>query len=170
MTFETAVGKLQLRPDVHGPLIGLLHDGPLTLRTLVERLPQPASNWSSITDVLKLLIGRGDLQPALPAEGEAERVASVRRFNEAVLTRAADNAEFGYLASAATGGGVRVERLTQLYLIAKARGIDDPTDALTKLAAAAEPDAATDARERVQKEIRRIETSVVPTLRKVGVL
>ena len=170
MTFDTAVGKLQLRSEVHGPLIELLHNGPLTLREVVERLPQPAPNWSSITDVLKLLIGRGDLQPALPAEGDARRAASVSSFNEAVLARAADNAEFGYLASAATGGGVRVDRLTQLYLIARARGIDDPTDALAKLAAAAEPQPATDARERVQKEIRRIETSVVPTLRKIGVL
>lgn len=170
MTFDTAIGKLQLRSEVHGPLIELLHNGPLTLRELVERLPQPAPGWSSITDVLKLLIGRGDLQPALPANGDAGRTPSVRRFNEAILARAADSAEFGYLASSATGGGVRVDRLTQLYLIAKARGIDDPTDALAKLAAAAEPSSADDARQRVQKEIQRIETSVLPTLRKVGVL
>jgi SAM-dependent methyltransferase len=171
MTFETAVGKLQLRSEVHGPLIELLQDGPITLRELVERLPQPAPNWISITDVLKILIGRGDVQPALPADGDAGRAPSVRSFNEAVLARAADNAEFGYLASAATGGGVKVDRLTQLYLIAKARGIDDPTEALAKLAsAAAEPSSADDTRQRVRKEIQRIETSVVPTLRKVGVL
>ena len=170
MTFDTAVGKLQLRSEVHGSLIELLQGGTLTLRELVERLPQPAPSWSSITDVLKMLIGRGDLQPALPADGDAERAISVRTFNDAVLARAADNAEFGYLASAVTGGGVRVDRLTQLYLIAKARSIDDPTDALTKLVAAAEPQSAGDARERVGKEIRRIETSVVPTLRRIGVL
>ena len=175
MTFETAVGKLQLRSDVHGPLIELLQQGPITLREIVERSPQPATNWSSISDVLKLLIGRGDLQPALPAGGDGARMASVRTFNEAVLARAVDNAEFGYLASAVTGGGVRVDRLTQLYLIAKARGHSDPTEALTKLLLAAHapdeaPATAGAARERVAKEIQRIEGDVVPTLRKAGVI
>jgi len=175
MTFETAVGKLQLRSDVHGPLIELLHQGPITLREIVERSPQTATNWSSISDVLKLLVGRGDLQPALPANGDAQRMASVRTFNEAVLARAVDNAELGYLASAVTGGGVRVDRLTQLYLIAKARGLADPTQALTKLLLAAHtaseaPASAETARERVGKEIQRIEGNVIPTLRRVGVI
>lgn len=175
MTFETAVGKLQLRSDVHGPMIELLHEGPITLRQIVERSPQPATNWASITDVLKLLIGRGDLQPALPADGDAARLASVRTFNDAVLARAVDNAEFGYLASSKTGGGVRVDRMTQLYLIAQARGLGDPTEALTKLTLAARTgeNAATDAdavRDRVGKEIKRIEIGVVPTLKKIGAL
>ncbi len=175
MTFETAVGKLQLRSDVHGALIDLLHQGPVTLRELVERLPQQPSNWGSITDVLKLLIGRGDLQPALPADGDTRRMASVSAFNAAVLARAVDNAEFGYLASAMTGGGVRVDRLTQLYLIAKARGMTDPTSVLAKLVLAAHgadgaPVNTDAARERVAEEVRRIEALVVPTLKRVGVL
>jgi hypothetical protein len=175
MTFETAVGKLQLRSDVHGPLIEVLHQGPVTLREIVERSPQTATNWSSVSDVLKLLIGRGDLQPALPADGDGARMASVRTFNEAVLARAVDNAELGYLASAVTGGGVRVDRLTQLYLIAKARGLADPAEALTKLLLAAHapgevPASAETARERVGKEIQRIEGNVIPTLRRVGVI
>jgi hypothetical protein len=175
MTFETAVGKLQLRSDVHGPLIELLQQGPITLRAIVEHSPQPATNWSSISDVLKLLIGRGDLQPALPAGGDSARMASVRTFNEAVLARAIDNAELGYLASAVTAGGVRVDRLIQLYLIAKARGLADPTEALTKLLLAAHapgeaPPAAEAARGRVAKEVQRIESDVVPALQKVGAI
>jgi hypothetical protein len=168
MTFETAVGKLQLRPDVHGPLIELLHKGPVTMREIVERSGQPAANWASVSDVLRMLVGRGDLQPALPADGDGKRMASVRAFNEAVLARAVDNAELGYLASAVTGGGVRVDRLTQLYLIAKARGLADPTEALAKFATGAAPDET--ARERIAKEVQRIEVNVLPTLKKVGVI
>jgi hypothetical protein len=175
MTFETAVGKLQLRSDVHGALLDLLHQGPITLREVVARLPQQASNLSSVTDILKILIGRGDLQPALPSGGDAQRTTSVGAFNEAVLARAVDNAEFGYLASAMTGGGVRVDRLTQLYLIAKARGMADPTSVLAKLVLAAHgagdaPVDANTARTRVAEEVRRIEAGVVPTLKRVGVL
>jgi hypothetical protein len=175
MTFETAVGKLQLRADVHGPLIDLLHQGPVVLRELIARLPEHPSNLSSITDILKILIGRGDLQPALPADGDGQRADSVGAFNEAVLARAVDNAEFGHLASAMTGGGVRVDRLTQLYLIAKARGVADPTALLSKLVLAAHgageaPANADTARARVAEEVQRIEAGIVPTLKRVGVL
>ncbi len=134
MTIQTAVGKLQLRADVHGPLIEVLRKGPITLRDAIERLPQPPTNWESITDVIKVLVGRGDLQPALPPAGDAARAASVRAFNNAVLSRAMDSAEFNYLASPVTGGGVAVDRITQLYLVAQSRGIADPAKMLATLA------------------------------------
>ena len=177
MTFETPVGKLQLRSDVHGPLIDQLHKGPITVREAIESSPQPAANWGSITDVIKILVGRGDLQPALPAEGDSARTASVRAFNNAVLARAMDSPEFGYLASPVTGGGVRVDRLTQLYLFAQMRGLADPAELLAKLkqGAAAPGDDATPptieaARDFARKETARIESDVVPLLRKLAVV
>ena len=177
MTFETPVGKLQLRTDVHGPLIDLLHKGPITVREALERLPQPATNWGSIADVIKILVGRGDLQPAVPAEGDATRAASVRTFNGAVLARAMDSPEFGYLASPVTGGGVRVDRLTQLYHFAKLRGLADPTEMLAKLALGASapggdeaPPTLEAARDFAKKETARIESDVVPLLRKLAVV
>jgi SAM-dependent methyltransferase len=177
MTFQTAVGTLQLRADVHGPLIELLHKGPITLREAIEHSPQQATNLGSITDVIKILVGRGDLQPALPADGDVARSASARAFNSAVLARAADSEEFGFLASPVTGGGVAVDRLTQLYLFAQLRGIADPEHIFAKLAVGAatpsvdEAQAANvEARDFAQKQIRRIETDVVPMLRKLGIV
>jgi len=178
MTFETAVGTLQLRTDIHGPLIDLLREGPITLQELIERSRQPATNWASVTDVIKLLVGRGDLQPALPAEDDAARAAPVRAFNDAVLARAVDTGEFGYLASPVTGGGVRVDRLTQLYLLARLRGHADPAEMLAKLVPGAVPSpdsgeapaTAEAGRELAKKQTMRIETDVVPMLRKVGIV
>jgi SAM-dependent methyltransferase len=174
MTIETPLGKLQLRPDVHGPLIELLRQGPIALREAIERLPQPATSWGSITDAIKVLVGRGDLQPALPAAGDAARAASVRAFNAAVLERALDSAEFGYLASPVTGGAVRVDRLAQLYLLAKQRSLADPSEILAALASAAvggegtplSPEAG---RAFAQSETARIESNVVPMLNKLGI-
>jgi hypothetical protein len=176
MTFETPVGKLQLRADVHGPLIALLREGPVTLREAIGRLPQTTANWASIVDVIKGLVGRGDLQPALPAEGDAARMASVRAFNDAVLARAVETGDFGFLASPVTGGGVAVDRLTRLYLLARLKGVTDPTDALARLAkGAATPsgDAAPltqeAAREVARKQTTRIESDVVPMLQRIGI-
>jgi SAM-dependent methyltransferase len=176
MTFETPLGKLQLRPDVHGPLIDLLHKGPVTLRGAIERLPETTTNWGSITDAIKVLVGRGDLQPALPAAGDEARTASARAFNAAVLERAMESAEFGYLASPVTGGAVRVDRLAQLYLFARQRGFPDPAEMLATLArgaVATGDDGASPSAEAgrafAQSEKARIETAVVPVLEKLGI-
>jgi SAM-dependent methyltransferase len=175
MTFDTPIGKLQLRPDVHAPLIERLRKGPVTLREAIEGLPQPAANWGSIADAIKVLVGRGDLQPALPAGGDAARAASVRAFNAAVLERAMDRAEFGYLASPVTGGAVRVDRVAQLYLLARQRGVADPAQMLATLAQDGPPTgggtapSAETGRAVAQSETARIEADVLPVLEKLGI-
>ena len=176
MTFDTPIGKLQLRPDVHGSLIELLRRGPIALRDAIEGLPQPPANWGSITDAIKVLVGRGDLQPALPAAGDAARAASVRAFNAAVLERAMESAEFGYLASPVTGGAVRVDRVAQLFLFARQRGVADPTEMVAALAPHETPTGgegtppSTDAgRAFAQSETARIEANVLPVLKQLGI-
>jgi SAM-dependent methyltransferase len=176
MAFDTPIGKLQLRPDIHGALIEVLRRGPTTLRDAIERLPQPTTNWGSILDAIKVLVGRGDLQPALPAGGDAARAPSVRAFNAAVLERAMERAEFGYLASPVTGGAVRVDRVAQLYLFARQRGVADPAEMLAALAQDRTPTGGHDippsaeaGRAFAQSETARIEAHVLPVLKKLGI-
>ena len=175
LNFETPLGKLQLRPDIHGRLVEALRTGPMTLREALGRVAKPATNWQSVTDAIKVLVGRGDLQPALPAAGDAARAAPVQAFNRAVLARATDTAEFGFLASPVTGGAVRVDRLAQLYLLTRQGGAEEPAEVLAKLMlqstasggdAASSPEAR---RELVQTEVARIERDVVPMLDKLGI-
>jgi hypothetical protein len=125
-----------------------------------------------------MLIGRGDLQCGLPAEGDTARATTVRTFNKALLVHAVDTAEFGYLASAVTGGGVRVDRLTQLYLLAQLKGHPDPTEMIASLLKSATglstgqeaPATAEAARDLVSKQVKRVESDVLPMLRKAGVV
>src|SRR5262249_36874337 len=126
LTFETTLGTLALRPDVYQPVIDALADGPITLRELIERMPGSKLEWGSLTDAIKVLIGRGELQPALPAENESERVTTTQAFNAAIMARAKESAVLGYLASPVTGGGIRVDPFTQLYLQGKRKGVADP--------------------------------------------
>ena len=134
MTFETALGKLQVRPDMYKPVIEILDSGPLSLRELIARPAAAKLEWGGLLDAIKVLVGHGELQPALPADSEAARAASARGFNAAVTARAQESAELGYFASPVTGGGVRVDRFTQLYLGVKQDGTGDPVAALAALA------------------------------------
>lgn len=134
LTFDTALGTLQLRSETYKPVIEILGRGPMTLRELVSSPAAAKLEWTGLLDAIKVLVGRGELQPALPAENEAERAASTRAFNAAVMVLAKESADLGYLASPVTGGGVRVDQLTQLYLQAKKDGGADPIAALAAMA------------------------------------
>jgi hypothetical protein len=134
LTFETALGTLQLRPEIYKPVIEVLDRGPMTIRELIELLPTSRLEWVSLTDAVKVLIGRGDLHPALPVDNQEERTASTNAFNSAVMARAKESSELGYLASPVTGGGIPVDQLTQLYLLARQRGVADPAAATAKIA------------------------------------
>lgn len=175
MTFDTALGKLQLRPDIYAPLMEVLGEGPMTLHNLIDRLPMPRPNWISLTDAIKVMVGRGDLQPCLPEDGDAMREVSTRAFNSAIMARATESGELGYLASPMTGGGVRVDRITQIYLSASRQGLADPGTQLAKLleaTALSGSDGKTlspaEAHAAAQKEIARIESDVLPLLRGLG--
>jgi SAM-dependent methyltransferase len=176
LTFDTALGTIQLRPDMYKPVIEVLERGPMTVRELVASPPAARLEWSGLLDAVRVLVGRGDLQPALPTENEAERAASARRFNAAVTARAKDSDDLSYLASPVTGGGIRVDRLTQLYLQAKRDG----GDPVTTLAAIAERaggivDGNDDrlspeqARAALAERATRIEQRALPLLARLGI-
>jgi SAM-dependent methyltransferase len=177
LTFKTALGTLQLRPDVYQLVIEALDRGPMTLRELIERLPASKLDWVGLSDAVKVLVGRGELQPALPPEDEAERVASTRAFNAAVMARAKESAELSHLASPVTGGGIRVDQFTQMYLRAKQKGVADPVSLIAKLATTNGLGAARDDKKPSPEETlaalsaraARVEQRTVPLLQRLGI-
>jgi SAM-dependent methyltransferase len=177
LTFETTLGKLQVRPDMYRPVIDTLERGPLSLRELIASPAAAKLEWPGLLDAVKVLIGHGELQPALPAETEAQRTGSARAFNAAVMARSKESADLGYLASPVTGGGVRVDRLTQLYLQAKQAGGGDPVAHLAVLAAQGggivdkndQPLGPEEARAALTAGIAKIEQRTVPLLQRLGI-
>jgi hypothetical protein len=148
----------------------------MTVRELVASPPAAKLEWSGLIDAIKVLVGRGDLQPALPAENEAERSASARAFNAAVTALAKDSDDLGYLASPVTGGGVRVDRLTQLYLQAKRDG-GDPVATLEAIAERGggivdrndHKLAPEEARAALADRVARMERRTIPLLERLGI-
>ena len=170
MCFDTALGKMQLRSEIHGPLIESLRKGPVTLREMLKFSPESAAHWTSLVDAIKILVGRGDVQPALPFAGEAARAESVRAFNGAVLARATESGELTHLASPVTASGVAVDRLAQLYLLARRRGLGDPAKIVTKLLEGAAPEGEGDtAGASAAEQVGRIENKVAPLLARLGI-
>jgi SAM-dependent methyltransferase len=177
LVFSTPAGRFQLRSEVYQPVIDALASGPITLRELVQRLPESTLGWASLTDAIKVLVGQGHLQPALPSEDEAARKTSTQTFNAAVMARAKETAALRYLASPVTGGGVRVDPFAQLYLLAKQTKLPDPVAVLASFATMSGEGLEKDGRKLSGEEIRagiaakveQVDARLVPLLRRLGI-
>jgi len=154
------------------PLIQVLGEGPITLHDLIDRLPTPRPSWISLTDAIKVLVGRGDLQPCLPEDGEARRAVSHACVQFGSFGARHPNRGFrlpGF-------GGNRWRRARRPRqpdcLISHAiKGVPDAPTALAKLAEATtfsgkdgKPLSPDDARAAIEKEAVHIESNVLPML------
>lgn len=175
-SFETPLGKFEFDAKAHVPFLNALSEGPMTLREAIAKGFRQTPNPASLADAIRILVARGIVQPALPADGENARAASTRAFNGALLLRAMAGQELSFLASPVTGGGVRVDRLTQLYLQARREGLTDLDVFSSKVAQSAkltnEEGAALSFEQTcatLRESAERIHTVVAPHLASLGI-
>lgn len=113
---QGTAAKVTMLDEITNPLLDAL---PLYQPIPVKKLRTQLSTRLAddlINDMLALLIGKGDLVLVQdPATIKAVRVHT-DKFNQYIIQKS--NGEISYLASPVTGGGVQVERLSQLFLLA----------------------------------------------------
>ncbi|MFM2043114.1 MAG: hypothetical protein RLY86_1690 [Pseudomonadota bacterium] len=120
------LGNANLQPEVFGPILAGLEQGPVTVAELMRDPLVADLGWARLRQAVIVLVGAGYVQPCLPAAGEAERSRSARAFNLAVCRQARISDDLGYLASPVTGGGIAVNRILQLLLLGIWEGRSDP--------------------------------------------
>jgi predicted O-methyltransferase YrrM len=107
MSVKGLMGEATLQPEVYGPLLDGLANGPRTLAQLVSEPTVAAQGWDRLQQALSILVGAAQAQPALDEAGEAGRLA-------------------GCLALPVFGGPVFMGRASQLFLLAHQDGEADP--------------------------------------------
>jgi len=126
LAFPTPFGEAKVKEEIYGPVLDVLASGPKTVREMVgdKRVGElaPALLW----EALIVLTGAGHLQPALDEKGQRSRSVRTKAFNNAVMNRARSDAELQFLASPVSGGGVSVDRFSQLFLVAEQQKHPDP--------------------------------------------
>jgi SAM-dependent methyltransferase len=119
--------NLPFSPDLYEPLVRALSNGPATVREILGSPNVGGSlTWGQVTDGLTMLVGAGYLQPCLPVSNEELRSSHCRQFNAAVCKLAKDSETLQFLASPVTGGGLRIDRFEQLFLLAIGDGHQQP--------------------------------------------
>jgi hypothetical protein len=125
-TVKGVLGEAELQTEVYEPLLDRLAEGPRTLAQLAEDPTIAALGWDRLQQALSILVGGGQVQPALDAAGDGTRLARTRAFNRAVIERARTSEHWRFLASPIFGGAVFLGRPSQLFLLAREDGVEDP--------------------------------------------
>jgi len=84
--------------------------------------------FNHLVEAVIILIGMGHLAPAQSAEIAANARQRTDRLNARLLDAARGKADVGHLASPITAGGISVTQFQQLFLLARARGCQGPSD------------------------------------------
>jgi hypothetical protein len=126
LTCKGTLGVATLKPEVYTPIADALAQGP---RTTHELLCEPSIRpigISQLTAALTVLTGMGVVQPCLDGSEDDRRAARTKAFNDAVIHRSRSDNYLQYLASPVTGGGIMLDRIARLFMLAHRDGEKDP--------------------------------------------
>jgi hypothetical protein len=121
--------EVALTEGLYAPIIQALAAGDGGHKTIAELFGDPGVARlppGLVLDALTILVGSGRAHPAQSDETIAAARPACRRLNAHLLERARTSAEVRFLASPVIGAGVRVPRLEQLFLAARAATGADP--------------------------------------------
>lgn len=105
---------VKLHSGIYDPLIAALEKGPCTLREIMAEPALAQAGFNRMVQALTILVALGVCHPSLPEHGLAERKLHTDRFNRAVADEARFERKFSSFASPVAGGGIAVDRISQL--------------------------------------------------------
>jgi len=118
------VGEVKLQDAIYQPICQVLAESPQTLLQLQNHPKTSNINLNGLYQALMLLTGIGYIHPAVDDQTCQQRKKSTDAFNNVVKTKAIHSEELSFLASPLIGTGVVVNRLEQLFLLAKSHNQD----------------------------------------------
>lgn len=122
-------GEITLKMELFGPVLDVLASKPsMTVREVFMATKENGMTLDLTTEVLMILASSGHVAPV---QDEAERAActpSVRKLNAWIMRHSRSNQDIIYLASPVTGGGVPINRFSQLFVLGTQAGIKHPLE------------------------------------------
>ena len=116
-------GNATLNADVYTPILDFMADGkPHSLGEIEKAIASTGKNFNQVVQSALVLVSKGDASPAHPAEMVAAVKSKTDALNGKILATAPAGRQINYMVSPVTGGGVHVNNIAQLVLLAKRSG------------------------------------------------
>lgn len=126
---EGRLGEMMLSNAIYDPLLDVLSDHqPTTIGQLEQAVAGRGMSLPLVTQAVMMLIGAGKLAPAHDDETCSRVQARSDRLNDFILQSARGNVSILHMASPVVGGGIRVQRYDQLFLLGLRQGRKEPAE------------------------------------------
>jgi hypothetical protein len=128
-TITTALGQLQLKPEIYEPIAMALGDdemAPKTLKHLLSLDGLKGIDFNALVEAMTILTGCGFAHPVQTLSPDVEERAA--RLSMSIIEGARLSGQITSLPSPVTGTGIPVSRFEQLFLLERAKGVADAQD------------------------------------------
>ena len=124
-----AMGEATMSEQIYNPILDVLADQkPHSVSEIEKAVKSKSVTLAQVIEAAMVLTGKADavLVQSDSAASSARKTST--SLNKHLMSMARGSAVISYLASPLTGGGVSVDRLQQLFLLALSGGAKSPTD------------------------------------------
>lgn len=129
LKITAGLGEVSMQEAVYVPILDALADHQArSLAYLEKQLFGKSIQFNQIIQAVTLLVGTGALA-TVQDEATVERArVFTDKLNLHLMDKARGTADVACLASPVTGGGLTVMRFSQLFLLARSKGLETPQD------------------------------------------
>ncbi|NGZ28617.1 MAG: hypothetical protein G8345_17210, partial [Magnetococcales bacterium] len=110
------MGEFTLDEAIYRPIVKLLD---LRVHSLEEILQHPTTRdigYGKLVHALSILMATGQITLAMPEASEGRRQATTRALNQVIMQQTRMGADWPWLVSPVTGGGVSINTMEQMFL------------------------------------------------------
>jgi SAM-dependent methyltransferase len=124
-----ALGEANMTDSVYAPVLDALADHKIkSIAQLEQVVRDKGVTFAHLRQVILILAGGGHIQLAQDDAVANKAKKSADKLNAHLMHKARSSDDIAYLASPVTGGGINVDRFSQLFLLARLQGSKQPTD------------------------------------------
>lgn len=123
LVLNSYVGEITLYANVYNPILDFLSNHhPNSIGEIESALTKHGIVFDQIIEAILVLVGINALDFAQNDTVVAKARSSCMALNNYIMKRAVSDGELPYLVSPVSGGGVHVDRFSQLFLLARSEG------------------------------------------------
>jgi len=129
LKINAGVGEATMQAAIYNPILDFLADHtPKTLGEIELAVKEKGIIFSHVTQSIMILACIGHVAEVQSEATTAKAKINTEKLNAHIIEKARNSNDIGYLASPVTGGGIRLSRFEQLFLLAQRQGKQQPAE------------------------------------------
>jgi hypothetical protein len=127
LKLSSSIGEVNLNEAIYSPIIELMSDHNIrSFKEIASKLKDKSISFPQVVQAAMVLVGSGHMASVQSEEQTKAAKETSAKLNHSLMDKARFSADVSFLASPVTGGGIVVNRIQQLFLLAIRNGKKQP--------------------------------------------